>query len=216
MKQAEERKLNPRPSPKIVIVKKASLYLNPSVIESGKTLPPPRVTTNIEASEKDAILKDLWEQIKTIKNDRGKLSSRTAYLVEDIFERLKGNPILLEDLRVGRAALPELKEHYEKIQALTDQATKVWDNIQYVERYGKLPVEPEAQGLKDISEEESVLKYQIRRLDDFIYKKKNNIEKKVPKNPSRLAVWKAELQQAEAQRDELKLKLKELQYGTRK
>lgn len=167
---------------------------------------------------KDSLLKGLWQEISDIKTARGKLSTRTAYLVTEVAQKLMADsPATAQSFMDGDLPMPEIQEHYARIEALTDQATAVWDKIKYVEQYGKLPVPPEtpAPVLEEDSPEASVIHHQIRRLDDRIHKTRKKLTGKVPKNPSRLALWKEKLAMDEIQRDELKRKLKNVQYGAR-
>lgn len=164
----------------------------------------------------EALLRPLWEEMSAIKTQRGILSTRTAYLVTEIANKmLQESPARAADFMAGEIPSPELKEHYDKIQSLTDQATAVWDKIQYVEQYGKLPGEPEAPALEVNEQEVSALIYEIRRLDDRIHKTSKKLKGVKPKNPSRLAMWNQKLALDEASRIELKRKLKALQYGAR-
>jgi hypothetical protein len=179
---------------------------------------PEEVKQTVKAYGDIQVLVDpLYQEISSIKTQRGILSTRTAYLVTEIANKMfQESPARAADFMDGQIASPELKEHYEKIQALTDQATAVWDKIQYVEQYGKLPGEPEQKPLlQESSVSADALKYEIRRLDDLICKTEAKIKGKAPKNPSRMAQWKTKLSQAEIQRKDKKQQLERLQYDAR-
>lgn len=225
LKRDAEKKQEVKPLPKVKVVTPGSARGSRSPI-AKKILEdtPQEVRQKVKdhatkvATEKDMILKDLWEEISAIKTQRGKLSTRTAYLVTEVAQNLmKESRATAQSFMAGELPMPEIAEHYAKIQALTDQATPVWDKIQYVEQYGKLPaaVETAPPPLEEDSPEASVIHHQIRRLDDRIHKTKKKLAGKVPKNPSRVATWKEKLAMDEIQRDELKRKLKNLQYGAR-
>lgn len=168
-------------------------------------------------SDKQVLLAELWAEISSLKTERGKLSTRTSYLVAEITEKLMNeSPATAMSFMAGDLPMPEIAEHYEKIQDLTRQATEVWDKIRYVEAHGKLPeAKPKVRALSLDSPEISALLHQIRRLDDRIYKTNQKLSGKIPKNPSRGALWKQKLALDEAERLELKLKVKKLQYESR-
>lgn len=222
LKRDAEKQKEVKPMPVVIIKKTVSAVAKRILAET-----PPEVKQKVadyankvvqNATKKDMILKSLWQEISDIKTARGKLSTRTAYLVTEVAQTLmKESAATAQSFMDGELPMPEIREHYEKIQALSNQATAVWDKIQYVEQYGKLPVAPEAAPpvLKEDSPEASIIHHEIRRLDDRIHKTKKKLSGKVPKNPSRTAVWKEKLAMDEIQRDELKRKLKNLQYGAR-
>lgn len=235
LKRDAEKKQEVKPLPKVkVITRRSEPGTRSEVARKILEKTPPEVKQKVkdyankvaqdankmapESTEKDMILRALWEEISAIKTERGKLSTRTAYLVAEVAEKLmKESPATARSFMAGELPMPEIQEHYNKIEALTDQATAVWDKIKYVEQYGKLPVDPEtpAPVLAEDSPEASIIHHQIRRLDDRIHKTKKKLSGKVPKNPSRLATWKEKLAMDEIQRDELKRKLKNVQYGAR-
>src|SRR5690606_19596850 len=166
----------------------------------------------------DDQLKVHWEEISRLKTERGKLSTRTAGLVSEIAQRLMAeSPSTARSFMNGELPMPELAEHYARIDALTAQAAAVWDEIRYIEQHGKPPVATEAPVpvLEEDSPDISSLQHNIRRLDDRIHKTRKKLSGKVPKNPSRVALWKEKIALDEARRDELKRKLKSLQHGER-
>lgn len=168
-------------------------------------------------TERDITLQDLWAQLTAIKKDRAKLSTRTYNLVDELHEKLKKESHATATAFMdGELAMPELADHYKKIQAFTDQAIVVWDKIRYVEQYGTLP-DPEPAAVIAISTnpDADAIKYEIRRYDDLIHKTKKKLVGPDPKNKSRKAIWHERLALAEVQRDELKRKLKSIQYEAR-
>lgn len=223
LKLAAEKKLEVKPPPKVVLAPRRSApgHRIPIVQKILEETPPEvkrAVARYGDNVVKESILKGLWQEISAIKTERGKLSTHTAYLVTEVAQQLMNeSPATAKSFMAGELPMPEISEHYAKIQALTDKAIAVWDRIQYVEQYGKLPVNPviAAPVLDEESPEASVLYHQIRRLDDRIHKTKKKLAGKMPKNPSRVAIWKEKIAMDEIQRDELKRKLKNVQYGAR-
>lgn len=208
LKQAEQRKNEPVPLPKIRVGKSSA---QPDQPVKSKPLQP-----QAPVDQRDMILKDLWAEISDIKTDRGKLSTRTWYLVEEIKARLQQeSQSKLKAFLEGELADPELVIHYSKIEALTDRAAEVYEKIKYVEQYGKLPEAPKPSFPDAESANANALHYEIRRLDDLIYKTQKKIKGVAPKNPTRLNEWREKLAQAEAMRDEKKRELKKLQHEAR-
>ena len=111
--------------------------------------------------------------------------------------------------------MPELAEHAAKIEAFTDQGAKIFDDIRYVELNGKLPSTVPALLSLTVTADVKMIHYEIRRLDDRIYKTLKKLKDYAPKNPSRKAIWNEKVSFDEARRTELKHKLKTLQYEAR-
>lgn len=198
---AEQRKTEKPALPKV--------SLRPA--EKIATRNPESETRNAKAetrnAETEAILRHLFESITDIRKQRDILATQTAYLVNQIAERLqKESQAQYERFMAGELAMPELRDHYKKIEALTDQGAEIFDKIQHVELHGKLP--EEKQLVTDTKPDAGAIKYEIRRLDDLIHKTEMKISGKQPKNPSRLAMWKVKLEQAKAKREDLRRQLK--------
>lgn len=233
LKRAEEKKNEVKPLPKVTIGKvnrdvrkelqpdrkKAVPDIFDTALEKVSSEGSTHVDQQIRRTEdQDAILKNLWKEISDIKTQRGKLSSETAYLVTRICNRLlKESPGAAQAFMAGDLPDPELADHYRKIEELTDQAAVVWDNIEYVEKYGKMPERESVAKplLQESTKDADVLKYEIRRLDDLVCKTKAKIKGKPPKNPSRLAMWNTKLAQAQDELKEKKQQLERLQYDAR-
>jgi hypothetical protein len=205
----EQRKKEAKPLPKIVIHK-------PGVDNSKaavKKAHPPR-------NDRDLILTELETEFAKIKKERAKLSTKTTAIVNSIISKLQkeGNAVV-QAFRKGEIPVPALKEHYAAIQEMTDQLKVLYDKIEYVKANGELPKEPEP-GVSVTNGESADVKaihYEIRRLDDLICKTKDKITQataglKKPKNPERMATWHMKITMAEAERDELKHKLKRMRY----
>lgn len=208
--------VKPLPNVKVVSSKQAAPTQKPKSQQQS-----PQQNQLTVFADKEHLLGDLNEQMKVIKTRRGKLSTRTWFLVNEVAEKLrKESPGMAIAFLDGELPMPELAQHYSQIQACTEEAIAIWDNIRYVEQYGKLPDEvkpelPQAEG-PDID----AIHYNIRRLDDLIYKCNDKIRKatgglKQPKNSERITTWRQKISLAEAQRDDLKHKLKSLQYDAR-
>lgn len=217
--RSEERKKGVKPITKVVLPKPPAGTRSPIAKKIISETPPElreKVRQYGDNVVKESLLKELWKEMSDIKTARGKLSTRSAYLVAEVAEKLmKESAATARSFMAGELPMPDIREHYAKIQALTDQAIAVWDKIQYVEQYGHVPPEAVPPTLEAESPEASTIQHQIRRLDDRIHKTRKKLAGKVPKNPSRVALWKEKLAMDEIQRDEFKRKLKSLQYGAR-
>jgi predicted nucleic acid-binding Zn-ribbon protein len=172
------------------------------------------------SNERDLILCELEAEFAKIKKERAKLSTKTTTIVNAIISKLQkeGNAVV-QAFRKGEIPVPALKEHYAAIQELTDQLKVIYDKIEYVKTNGELPKEPE-HGITVTNGDSPDIKaihYEIRRLDDLICKTKDKMTQataglKKPKNPERMATWHMKITMAEAERDELKHKLKRMRY----
>jgi hypothetical protein len=216
LQKEAERKAKPVPLPVVKLKGKVSApkeILLPEFTEA-KAAP----VVNAMGSSKDDELQSLWAQMTAIKKDRAKLSTATARLVAEVYAGIlkdEGQTVAREFMK-GNIASPQLKDHYHKIQSLTDQAGALWMKIKHVEQYGSLeaPAGNKPQPVTE-SQQASALKYEIRRLDDLICKKKKNIAKaagglKKPKNSDRVNTWKEVVSMSEARRDDLQYQLKNL------
>lgn len=222
LEREERRKKEVKPLPSVIGFSVSPTAHTSSVGRKILQDAPPQVRKSVrEFADKlvvDEQIKECWSEISRIKTERGKLSTRTAGLVTEIAQRLMAeSSSTARSFMSGDLPMPELAEHYSKIEALTQRAAAVWDEIRYIEQHGKPPVATEASApvLEEESPDISVLQHNIRRLDDRIHKTRKKLAGKVPKNPSRVALWKEKLALDEARRDELKRKLKTLQHGER-
>jgi hypothetical protein len=163
--------------------------------------------------QKEDLLKELWASITAIKKDRAKLSTRTWFLVQELHDRLKKEgEAIAQAFMAGDLKMPELAEHYAKIQAFTDQAIIVWDKIKYVEKWGKLPDPPAAELPEELPDDAAKIKYELLRLKDLIYKAKTRMKNNPNAKPSKVAEWKEKIALAEAQREQKRQDLKRMQY----
>lgn len=187
----------------------------------GKVLPKaqPRVKPEEPPDVDNDILRSLWEQMAKVKKDRAKLSSQTAHLVEDLAKRLEMTEgiTVAEEFRIGNVPLPELSRHYARIQGCTEEAIALYDKIKYVEQYGQLP--QEEQTPNDVvtldRPDISLLQLELNKLKDLICKTKKKISIGRAKNPLRVIEWKEKLALAEARREDVRLKIKKIQYDAR-
>lgn len=187
-------------------------------VQENQPPPDPEPSPNMADDEKAVILKELWAEFGHIKRQRGKLSSRSAHLVRELEEKIAAeSPTLLEIFRNGQYHAQEIKDHYAQIQAWSDKAIVVYDQIQYVEQYGKLPVVVHATPTEEDLAEENAIKHELRRLDDLIYKTNKKIQEVSlnGKKSSRTAEWKEKVALAEARREDLRQKLKRKQHEAR-
>jgi hypothetical protein len=207
-----EKKAEVKPLPKVKIQsgppKRATVAVKP--MHPGKDK-----STTPATSDKDILLRDLWCEMSSIKKARGKLSTRTAYLVKELEEKLrKENPAAAEAFLIGELTMSELKDHYAKIQAYIEQGTAVFDKIRHVDQYGTLPAAAPVL-LRESDTQVDAVHHEIRRLDDLIYKTNKKLTTGKPKNKERIGTWREKLALAEARRDDLKHKLKTMQYEAR-
>lgn len=211
LQQEAERKAKPKPLPKLKIRSNEISSAEPTQAKAAPVV-------NAIKSSKDDLLQSLWAQVTTVKKDRAKLSTQTARLVAEVYAGILKNEgqRVAHEFMEGNIPSPVLKEHYNKIQSLTDQAIALWDKIKHVEQYGSLDVPAPINKTVEVESDKALaLKYEIRRLDDLICKKKKNIEKangglKKPKNSDRINTWREVVAMSEARRDDLQYQLKNL------
>ena len=95
----------------------------------------------------------------------------------------------------------------------------IYDRIEYVKQNGKLPEPtpgPELLPAQNI--DVAAITWEIRRLDDLIHKLSKKLEQansgiKKPKNSERTNTWRTTMAMAEAKRDDLKFKRKQLRHA---
>jgi len=151
----------------------------------------------------------LWSEMLILKKERAKLSTRAANLVEEIEAQLrKESPAKAEAFINGEISHPALKQAYNGIQHMSDQIMQLYDRIQHAEQTGTVP-QPEAPPNHNID----ALKHQLTRLKDNIYKARKKLEGKPPKNPTRIQLWQEEVARLEAEREDVRLRIKRLTHG---
>lgn len=165
----------------------------------------------------DILISQLEHERHGVMIERKKLSTRTASLVNEVYLRLKTNEghSVAEEFMKGNIPAPEIAEHWKKIQDCTDKLIALYDRIEYVKQNGKLPEVTSVPALNQDTPDVAAITWEIRRLDDLIYKLSKKLEKanagiKKPKNSERTNTWRTTMAMAEAKRDELKLKRKQL------
>lgn len=183
-----------------------------------------RPKTEVKKPDAGKLMHELEVEYARIMKERKIMSSYTARLVEQTMESLKAeSPALLHEFEEGRLPVPALKEHYAKIQDKSDQLMQLYDKMEHVKRFGTLPVmKAPAESIIKImdSPEASQVRYEIRRLDDYIYKRMKKIDKwkqglVKPMNSDAMNATKTEIALAEARRSDCKVKLKRLTYEQR-
>jgi predicted nucleic acid-binding Zn-ribbon protein len=188
-----------------------------SLGEGGK--PPATGTQQPETTQPlNLELSTLQAEYATIKLQRDKLSTSIAPLVESIrIKLLAESPELAAAFMRGDMAMPELRELRGKIDSLQEQMMEVFDKIEHVKKYGTLPPPAEHKVLSGEGDDIKAIRHDIRRLDDLIYKTNKKLEDAVGKTvkADRKLDWIEKKSLAEAQRDELKHKIKRLEYEQR-
>ena len=190
-----------------------SFHYSPSVAlaKGGKSEQP---TTNNQQP-----LTELQSHYSTLLLQRAKLSTSIAPLIESIRVKLLAeSPELAAAFMRGDMAMPELRDLRGKVDSVQEELMEVFDKIEHLKKYGTLP-EPVTKGLgmKAESDDIKAVRYEIRRLDDLIYKTNKKLEDAVGKTvkADRKLDWIEKKSLAEAQRDELKHKIKRLEYEQR-
>jgi hypothetical protein len=142
------------------------------------------------------ILNDLVNAEAEIRRQRGKLSSS------------------LYDHKVKGTSPEEMKEIYKKLtNEYQAQLREIYEKREHLEKHGRLP-EPDDKGNEVDESELYKLKYQVKRLNDKIYKTKKKLQPSAkPSKPEKIIEWELELDQAELQRDQLNEKITALEHG---
>jgi hypothetical protein len=161
---------------------------------------------------------DLQNQHAALLLERNKLSTSIAPLVESLRVKLLAeSPELAAAFMRGDMTMPEIRELRGKIDTLQEQMMEVFDKIEHVKKYGTLPPPAEHKVLSGEGDDIKAIRHDIRRLDDLIYKTNKKLEDAVGKTvkADRKLDWIEKKSLAEAQRDELKHKIKRLEYEAR-
>lgn len=201
--QAESDRLSkPKPLPTVKIKQQAAVPFSQVTAEGPK-----------HTSVADTLALDLANELATARKERDKLSTRAVHLVNEIEQRLRSeSPVMAEAFLQGELPMPELANAYAAIQTASDTLLAIYDRIEHVRQVGVLPDEsPGAATSQDLS----ALRGQLYRLKDNIYKARTKLATKSPKNPLRKAMWAEEIARLEAEREDLKLRIKRLTDGER-
>lgn len=184
---------------------------------------PPLAVVSGQSTVDSGLLPTIENEEATTRRARGKLSSSIAFKVIEIEATLRKESAAMADLFMqGKLETPELADLYREIEKHTDHLAELYDQKEHVKRYGTLPpvVEnPISLKLGIESDEAKALHYEIRRLDDLIHKSNKKMEQansglKAAK-PSKLAEWRVKIALANGQREDLKQKLKRVNYEAR-
>jgi len=174
-----------------------------------------------QATAQQLILDELWASMTVAKKERAKLSTQSASLVTELQEHLhKQSPAMAIEFMKGNMPMTELAAHAANIQAYTDKAIALWDEIQHVMKYGTRPeIKMEAKP-SETNDSAAAISNEITRLNDLIYKTHRTITQingglKGPTKSARLDDYKIKMALACAKRDELRGKIKRIQYGAR-
>lgn len=201
LKAEAERQAKPKPMP----VVKLKAMAPPSPQGEG-----PGVREVEAPPVRHHLVDELFAQMVALKKERAQLSTRAAHLVEQTEARLRAeSPARAQAFMAGELAVPELKQAYEAIQHLSDQVMELYDRIRLAEQTGQQPAEQPAPDTRELE----ALRWQLNRLKDNIYKARKNLKSKVPKNPARVMIWQEQIAQYEAEREDVKLRIKRLTHG---
>jgi regulator of replication initiation timing len=166
----------------------------------------------------------LEEEEHKVRKKRAMLSTRTARVVEETVKRLRAEgPHLAKAFLQGELPDEQVKEHYLKMQACTDELIQIYDKKRHLEQYGTMPmIAPPPNSLVRVFDtpEMAMLRTEIRRLDDIIYKTREKIAKansglRKPRSGDKMIEWKQKILLADARREDCKRKLKHLQHEQR-
>jgi hypothetical protein len=208
---AEAKRNAPKPLPRI----KGRLT---QVVKMEAPAPAPiaAVLAPAVSSKKDLLLKELWDEMGVIKKERAIMSSRTHEIVTAVHARILRDegPVNARDFMGGKLPDKAIRDQYAEIQAYTDSLMQLYDKIKHVEKFGDLPAAAEPVSGSE-SNDVSALRWELTRLKDLICKTKRKIAVGKAKNPSRIPQWEEKLALAEAQRDDVRAKIKKLQYDAR-
>jgi hypothetical protein len=129
----------------------------------------------IQSGTKTDLLNHEWSEYKSIALDRKKLSKSIATLVED------------------GASKSDLQTLYQRIDNLLKDGAEVYDRIQHVDQYGKLPdaTTPNVDLI--------LMKDQRKKLVDLRCKLAKKLENGQLMNHKRVPMWQLELDQANAE-----------------
>lgn len=169
--KAEEAKKNPlRPAIRLISSPPATKK------QPRKQQPVPEPVEDGECKPQSELVKSLWSEYSALKNERNKLSTEIAHLVENGVDQVR------------------LKAQYDKIESFRPQLQDLYDKIQYAEKHGDLPAVPVIQ---EEPETLASLKLKKEALIDERYKLKKKLAKKVAKNPQKYIDWELRLAQAD-------------------
>lgn len=194
---AEEEKKKPKPLPKISIKRTSQSPEQCSTQQQGGIYNIDKVMMHIThqrvAEEiKTDLVSKCWHDYNEVLIERKKLSSMIWRMVAD------------------GATTAQLKEHYEKIESYKSQLGELFDRARYAERTGQLP-----EVIRDISTGQpadiSSLKYEKKKKSEKRSKLKVKIERGRATNAPKLAEWELELDQVEAEYNNLEERIKKME-----
>ena len=148
---------------------------------------------------KAQLMSDVIRELKEVRVSRAKLSNQYHDMIE------KG------------ASQAELKEHYQKIEGYTGQLQKLWERRQFIERYGREPVEQKKDDnpynlpsldTNNLEEIQHLCRYVTVRRYKLSAKLKN--KKLYPAASSKREAIRSEINELKEKHDQLKQRRKEL------
>jgi len=213
---AEEKRVKPLPVIRVNGKRQSTVHSPRSTVVRPQPVDRGQPTVDLQPQSDDLNIK-----ISELKRARGKLSTRTAYLVQEFEAKLRAeSPAVADEFMKGNLPMPELADHYAEIQALTDKIGALWEQQRHFEQTGEMQLPVASYRLPEADQQLDAMHHEVRRLDDLIYKttKKlnhHNAGLKKPKNSDRVFEWKEKIALANARRHELKEMIKRKQYERR-
>jgi hypothetical protein len=184
LKKAEEDKLKPRPAVKVRL-KTASVEIPiPDVVVEHQEIPVGL------SSSKLMLVHELEREYSTIKKQRNMMSSQIAKKV------------------AANATQDELKDLYNQIESYRPSLQEYYEKIAYVKIHGALPAVKE-NALQD--DTLYSLRDQKRSLINRRSKLHVNMKKAEATNPSKLTAMQLQLDQLDAEYNDVELKIKKLE-----
>lgn len=193
IKEAAIQRAKPKPLPKVVMkVKVVKPEINITVDDSQWVEKSNVLLEQVQQLNNDierTLLQKLESEYSDVRMERDKLSTRISFLVEE-------------------GATPErLMQHYNEIESYRQPLKDYYDKIEYIKRNGCLPAESDPDQEKTLFE----LKDQKRKLVDKRCKLQVKLKPSAKaQKPERLIMWQLELEQANAEYEEVEKLIKKM------
>lgn len=186
----ESAKARPKPIIKVLPSVKKS---HPGKVAQPDDIEPEQI--HFSNPSKSELLADLTKEARDIHIERAKLSNK------------------YHELESAGASQELFRENYHAIEALTDEMKVLFNKKRYLERYGQLPVEPSQPEPSSESDNIYELKEKRRSLNNRKHKAKKKLDQvaKYPPGSPRHTEIMLELDQIEAEQDQVNRRIKRLE-----